>query len=137
LLFVGSLEHLRKEPLFDLVKYTREINQELWIVGTNHSNYLQDLLKNEHVKYFESTLEIEEFIHRCSQTAGILLGRTTIEGWMCGKPGWIYNVDVTGKIIDKKLYEVPDDIEKYYSTNVVKKISEIYVEVLNTKIINY
>lgn len=137
LLFVGSLEHLRKEPLFDLVKYTREINQELWIVGTNHSNYLQDLLKNEHVKYFESALEIEEFIHRCSQTAGILLGRTTIEGWMCGKPGWIYNVDVTGKIIDKKLYEVPDDIEKYYSTNVVKQISEIYIEVLNTKIINY
>ena len=92
------------------------------------------LFTNEHVKYFESTLEIEKFIHKCSQTAGILLGRTTIEGWMCGKPGWIYNVDVTGKIIDKNFYEVPNDIEKYYSTNVVKQIHNIYQEVINQKI---
>jgi len=132
-LFVGSLETLRRNPLFDLVEYTKLNNKELWIVGTNHSNYLGNLLSNEHVKYFPSTYEIETFIHECSETAGILLGRTTIEGWMCGKPGWIYNVNSNGMLIDKKFYEVPDDISKYYSSNVVNEIHLIYQEIINNK----
>ena len=133
MLFVGSLENLRRNPLFDLVEYTKLNNKELWIVGTNHSNYLSNLLSNEHVKYFPSTYDIETFIHECSETAGILLGRTTIEGWMCGKPGWIYNVNSNGMLIDKKFYEVPDDISKYYSSNVVNEIHLIYQEIINNK----
>ena len=132
-LFVGSLEHLRKKPLFDLVEYTKQNNKELWIVGTNHSNYLTELTSNNHVKYFPSTYNVEDFIHECSETAGILLGRTTIEGWMCGKPGWIYNVDSDGNIKDKKLYEVPNDISKYYSSNVTNQIHLIYQNIINNK----
>ena len=36
-LFVGSLEHLRKKPLFDLVEYTKQNNKELWIVGKKNN----------------------------------------------------------------------------------------------------
>jgi hypothetical protein len=128
------LEHLRKKPLFDLVEYTKQNNKELWIVGTNHSNYLTELTSNNHVKYFPSTYNVEDFIHECSETAGILLGRTTIEGWLCGKPGWIYNVDSDGNIKDKKLYDVPNDISKYYSSNVVNQIHLIYQNIINNKI---
>lgn len=133
-LFVGSLEHLRMKPLFDLVEYAKQNNKELWIVGKNHSNYLNELLLNHHVKYFPSTYNIEEFIHECSETAGILLGRTTIEGWMCGKPGWIYDIDSNGNINNKKLHSVPDDITKYYTTNVVNQIHLIYQDIINNKI---
>lgn len=131
-LFVGTIDYLRENTIKDLISYTKENNKELWIVGENKSNYMNEILQNSHVKHFGPTLEIDKYIHRCSETAGILLGRTTIESWMCGKPSWIYNVDNTGNIVSKKLHEVPNDIEKYYSKNVSQKIKEEYLKILNS-----
>jgi hypothetical protein len=50
---------------------------------------------------------------------------------MCGKSGWIYNIDNLGNIIDRKLHGIPDDIEKFKSSNVSKKIKNKILEVLN------
>lgn len=134
ILFVGSIDYLRKNTIIDLVEYSKEQNKELWIVGENKSDYLNDLLKNKHIKHFGPTLEVDKYIHRCSETAGILLGRTTIEGWMCGKPGWIYNVDNNGNILNKNLFEVPSDIDKFSSKNVSGEIKKKYLKILNQKI---
>ena len=57
--------------------------------------------KNHNLKI---TPEIEKFVKECDETAGILLGRTTIEGWMCGKPSWIYKVDSGGFILSKERF---------------------------------
>ena len=114
-----------------MVIQSQNDGKELWIVGENKSNYITELTKNSHVKYFPATLEVDKYIHKCSETAGILLGRTTIEGWMCGKPGWIYNVDSSGNIVNKNFYEVPQDVEKYYSSNVSKNIKDSYIKILN------
>ncbi len=130
-LFVGSIDYLREATIKDLVEYTKSINKELWLVGENKSNYLSDLLLNPHVKYFESTNKVEQFVKNCSETAGILLGRTTIEGWLCGKPGWIYNVDDSGYINNKERFEVPEDIIKFDSTEIAKKIKQEYIKILN------
>jgi glycosyltransferase involved in cell wall biosynthesis len=130
-LFVGTMDYLREETIKDLVEYTKSINKELWLVGENKSNYLPDLLISSHVKYFEPTNKVETFVKNCSETAGILLGRTTIEGWMCGKPGWIYNVDDSGKILEKEKHEVPKDIDKFNSLEVAKKIKKEYIKILN------
>jgi glycosyltransferase involved in cell wall biosynthesis len=130
-LFVGSIDYLRETTIKDLVEYSKSINKELWLVGDNKSNYLSDLLINSHVKYFESTNKVETFVKNCSETAGILLGRTTIEGWLCGKPGWIYNVDENGYIMSKERYDVPNDIDKFNSIEVAKKIKQEYIKILN------
>jgi hypothetical protein len=122
---------LRETTIKDLVDYTKSINKELWLVGENKSNYLSDLLNNQHVKYFEATNKVETFVKNCSETAGILLGRTTIEGWLCGKPGWIYNIDDSGYINNKERFEVPEDISKFNSIDVAKKIKEEYIKILN------
>jgi len=129
LLFVGSLENLRKKPIFDLIEYTKSKNMELWIVGTNHSNYLENVLSNSHVKHFPPTQDVERFFKNCSETGGILLGRTTIEGWMCGKPGWIYDVDKSGNVINKSYHEPPLDVNKFSSQFVTKQIKEIYYKI--------
>jgi glycosyltransferase involved in cell wall biosynthesis len=129
-LFVGTIDYLRKEAIFDLVNYAKEIGKELWIVGRNTSNYLPYLLQNNHVKHFDSTYDIENFVKNCSETGGILLGRTTIEGWMCGKPGWIYDVNSNGNLISKKLHPIPNDIEKFYSTNVIEQIKNEYEKII-------
>ena len=130
-LFVGTIDYLREKTIRDLVEYSKSINEELWLVGENKSNYLPELLNNSHVKHFEATNKVEPYVKNCSETAGILLGRTTIEGWLCGKPGWIYNVDSSGNILDKKKHDVPSDMDKFNSLEVAKKIKEEYIKILN------
>jgi glycosyltransferase involved in cell wall biosynthesis len=131
ILFVGTIDYLRRETIMDLIDYSKEIGKELWIVGEDKSNYLPQILLNSHVKHFPPTWSVETFINRCSETAGIQLGRTTIEGWMCGKPGWIYKVDSGGFIQSKELHRVPDDMERYKASLVAQKIKSIYQEILS------
>ena len=131
ILFVGTIDYLRENTIRDLVTYSKEVGKELWLVGENKSNYLDELLTNQHVKYFNATNKVETFVKNCSETAGILLGRTTIEGWMCGKLGWIYNVNELGEILNKKRFDIPKDISKFESIEVAKKIKQIYIRVLN------
>ena len=131
ILFVGTIDFLRKKTILDLIEYSKSIGKELWIIGKNHSDYLDYIKTQSHVKYYEDIYNVETFVKGCSETAGILLGRTTIEGWMCGKSGWIYNVDNLGNIIDKQLHEPPLDIEIFDSSNVTKKIKEEYIKILD------
>jgi len=128
ILFVGSIDYLRENTLKDISEYAKSIDKELWIVGENKSNYLDELLKDSHVKHFPPTQRVEKFVKECSETAGILLGRTTIESWMCGKPSWIYKVDDKGNIESKERVLPPSDIEKFYSSEVAKTIKQIYID---------
>ena len=50
---------------------------------------------------------------------------------MCGKSGWIYDVDNTGNILSKELHEVPSDIDKFNSTNVAKETIKQYESILD------
>jgi glycosyltransferase involved in cell wall biosynthesis len=129
-LFVGTIDYLRQKSIEDLVEYAKGIGKELWLVGKSSSNYLGKVLENTHVKHYNDTYNVEDFVKNCSETAGILLGRTTIEGWMCGKPGWIYNVNSLGEIISKDRFEVPSDISKFDGMEVAKKIKEEYIKIL-------
>lgn len=129
-LFVGTIDYLRKETIMDLIDYASENNKELWLVGEDKSNYLPQILTNSHVKHFPSTWNVEPYVQKCSETAGIQLGRTTIEGWMCGKPSWIYKVDSGGFILSKEKFLPPSDIEKYYASNIATQIKEEYKKIL-------
>jgi glycosyltransferase involved in cell wall biosynthesis len=129
-LFVGTIDYLRKESILDLMEYTREIGKELWLVGENNGNYLDNILLEPHVKHFSSTWNIENYISKSFETAGIQLGRTTIESWMCGKPSWIYKVDSEGFILSKEKFNPPSDIEKYHTLNVAQEIKNEYIKIL-------
>jgi hypothetical protein len=130
ILFVGTIDYLRRETIMDLIEYTQENGLELWIVGEDKSNYLPTILTTPHVKHFGATWNVEPYIQKCRETAGIQLGRTTIEGWMCGKPSWIYKVDSGGFILSKEKFDPPTDISKYFSQNVVKQIKTEYEKIL-------
>ena len=131
ILFVGTIDYLRKQAIQDLIYTTKDKGEELVIVGKKNETYLDAMIEGQsHVKYFPPTPNIQNFIHECDETAGILLGRTTIEGWMCGKKGWIYNVDETGNMLGKKLYDIPSDVDKFKADNVVKEIIKEYESIL-------
>jgi glycosyltransferase involved in cell wall biosynthesis len=129
-LFVGTIDYLRKNAINDLIETTKSENKELWLVGKLNGISLSDLNMGPHVKHFEPTHNIESYIHQCDETAGILLGRTTIEGWLCGKKGWIYNVDNEGNLLGKELHEVPEDLNKFKSEFVVKQIIDEYIKII-------
>lgn len=129
-LFVGTIDYLRKETIIDLSDYTKENNMELYLVGEDKSNYLGFILSEPHVKHFPATWNLDKYIKNCKEVAGIQLGRTTIEGWLTGKPAWIYKVNSNGFILEKNKFDPPSDIEKYYSDNVAKQIKEQYLKLL-------
>lgn len=131
ILFVGTIDYLRKETINDLIKTTKENGEEFWLVGKFNGIDPNEFNMGSHVRYFPPTNNVEKYIHECDETAGILLGRTTIEGWMCGKKGWIYDVDNAGNILSKTLHDIPSDIEKFNSSNVATQIIEKYIEILN------
>jgi hypothetical protein len=130
-LFVGTIDYLREQTIKDLIEYTNENQMELWIVGENKSDYLDDVLLNKHVKRFPPTWNTETFVRKAKETAGILLGRTTIESWMCGKKSWIYNVDKSGGILSKELVSPPEDINKFYGSTVCEKLVDSYLNIIN------
>jgi len=133
LLFVGTIDYLREKTIRDLVIYTKEKNLELWLVGEDSSNYLSELLTESHVKHFKSTWNVEKYTKKCTETAGIMLGRTTIEGWMCGKGGWIYNVNDEGDILSKEFIPPPSQSElegKFFGLTVAKQIKEEYIKII-------
>jgi hypothetical protein len=128
-LFCGTIDYIRKATILDLIETTRIEGSELYIVGRKNETYL-DNLNEEHVKWFDATPNPEKFVHECDETAGIQLGRTTIESWLCGKPSIIYSVNKQGEILTKELHQVPSDIDKFRCDNVVKQIIERYKEIV-------
>ena len=131
LLFVGTIDYLRENTIRDLIEYTKENSLELWLVGEKKSDYLDEIKQIEHVKWFPPTWNTEKYVSEAKETAGILLGRTTIESWMCGKNSWIYDVDSNGHILSKNLKSPPEDINKFSSSYVTEKILENYLLVIN------
>lgn len=130
ILFAGTVDYLRRETIYNLVNLTKENNRNLWIIGKNQSNYLHEILKHDHVFYNDAVNDIEKYTQSCNETASIMLGRTTIEGWLCDKPGWIYIVDHNGCIQSKSLHQPPNNKDKFYSENVAKQIYEIYKQII-------
>lgn len=70
--------------------------------------------------------EIEARVKECSFTLGIGLGRTTIEGWACGKKGLIYEVDKQGAILSEREALPPSDMSVFDSSPVAEATLEIY-----------
>lgn len=127
ILFVGNRDYLRKATIEDLITTTHRDGIKLRCVGNYNASDLTYFSKYKHVDVFTPTWNVENFTKKCKHTASILLGRTTIEGWMCGKAGWIYDVDANGKVMDKALILPPDAkrLERFHSDKVSKEIYDI------------
>jgi glycosyltransferase involved in cell wall biosynthesis len=130
ILFVGTMDLLRKATIMDLIRRTGNENFDLRLVGLRADNYEAagryiDRLPAR-VEWFDQCWDIERHIHECDETAGILLGRTTIESWACGKPSWIYAVGLNGEIKYCNLHAPPADMSPFDSVRVVDSFLELY-----------
>lgn len=105
-LFMGSYDYLRKAAIDDLIDYTKKKGKKLILVGRGYPEFDED-----HVETHEPTWDVEKFLEGVDETAGILLGRTTIESWCAGLPSIIYEVDSKGVIQDWGTPAIPNEVE--------------------------
>lgn len=105
-LFAGTVDYLRAQATGMVMDLAKERGWEVLFVGRKLSGQMNDL--PSHGRYWEGDMwNIEEPLSKCIATAGILLGRTTIEGWACGLPGIIYEIDNDGNVVDWGEYSPP------------------------------
>lgn len=116
-LFVGTIDTLRNQAAHHLINTGKNCR----FVGQKFSSWA-DSLPN----WYDSTWNIEEHFKQATETAGIMLGRTTLEGFACGLPAIIYDVDTNGNILSITKHEVPEDMSKFNSKIVAKQILELY-----------
>jgi glycosyltransferase involved in cell wall biosynthesis len=118
-LFPGSLDYLRYKPLKYLLDLSEKQNFKVMHVGrsdysTVHPNFAT----------FEPTWNVEHYYKQCDVVSGIFLGRTSIEGLLCGKKVLQFDVDNNG-FIKKVYWHTEDNLEKFNKTTVVNQIINI------------
>jgi Glycosyltransferase Family 4 len=127
-LFCGTIDALRKRSILDLIERATTEGFELRLVGIKactYDGYIDHGLPPS-VSWYDQTWHVEEHVRWCDETAGILLGRTTIEGWACGKPGWIYDIDLGGRIKSRALHQPPAEMERFEARHVTDQIEALY-----------
>ena len=73
---------------------------------------------------FEPTWNVEKYYKQCDIVSGIFLGRTSIEGLLCGKKVLQFDVDNKG-VIKKVYWHTEDDLEKFDKFNVVQEFLKL------------
>jgi glycosyltransferase involved in cell wall biosynthesis len=129
-MFAGTVDRLRKESMFHLIDRAKSEDFDVWFVGEKILDYLDDHICDQ-IRHFNPVWKIEELLSLTHETAGVLLGRTTMEGWANGIGGWIYNIDLNGNIVSVDFHDVPENVDDYNIENVSKKVYRVYEEAIN------
>ena len=123
-LFVGTIDNLRRSAAMHLL----DSGKECRFVGKKLADWAAGLSN-----WYQETWDIEEHLKDATETAGIMLGRTTLEGFACGLPAVIYDVDVDGRIRSITEHQPPDDMAWFDSQYVVKQVLDVYNQAINAK----
>ena len=115
-LFVGEvLDPIRFQAVKHLTQECINNTWDLYLMSDSRYNF-----NHPNIKYLDKRWDTEHVVKQMHFTAGILLGRTTLEGWCCGVPGFIYLIDVQGNILDIQT-TAPDDIQNLCDSKTVAK----------------
>ena len=113
-IFVGEvLDNIRTQAVDHLVESCIENDWNLLLMSQSKKDY-----NHPNIKYIPKTLYTENEVKKCHFTAGILMGRTTLEGWSCGLSGYMYNIDQEGNILSIETQK-PKDIVKLCNSRYV------------------
>lgn len=125
-LFVGGEcnDPIRFNAIAHLANNCIEQDWDLYIMSNSRYDF-----KHPNIKYLDKVWNTEEVLKTMHFTAGILLGRTTLEGWCCGIPGYMYLIDVQGNILNIDT-TMPDNIadlcdSKYVAQEHIKLYNKI------------
>ena len=119
-LFPGSLDYLRYNPLKYLLDLSEKQNFKVLHVGrsdysTVHPNFASH----------EPTWDVEKYYSQCDIVSGIFLGRTSIEGLLCGKKILQFDVDDSG-VIQKVYWHTEEDLKKFDKNNTANNLLKLF-----------
>jgi hypothetical protein len=93
-IFVGEvLDAIRFKAVQHLVAECIENDWDLYLMSESRYDF-----NHPNIKYVDKRWDTENLVQMMHFTAGILLGRTTLEGWCCDVPGYMYIIDIHGNI---------------------------------------
>ena len=121
-IFVGEvLDPIRFQAVQHLVQQCIENDWDLYLMSESRYNF-----NHPNIKYVDKRWDTENIVQMMHFTAGILLGRTTLEGWCCDIPGYMYIIDIHGNIQSIEA-SAPDYIkEKCDSRYVAQQHEQLY-----------
>lgn len=122
IVFCGTLNNLRAKAAMDVATYIDK-GYKIVYVGENWDKLAN--AKNDNAMFLPARWDVETLLRNAEMTAGIMLGRTTIEGYQCGLGAIIYTVDKDGNILDKKVTNARPRKE-YYSDYMASEMDKIY-----------
>ena len=128
-IFVGEvLDPIRFNAVNHIVNECIKNNWNLKIISNSRFDF-----NHKNISYIDKIWNTESIVKNCHFTAGILLGRTTLEGLCCGIPGYVYLIDKFGNIKSIELIDDINLIDQCNSKFVVKKHLDLYNKILNNK----
>jgi glycosyltransferase involved in cell wall biosynthesis len=90
-LFAATMSSARRPAAEHLLRRSMTEGFDVLFVGLGDADYLRDLPPTARWERQE-VWDIETHVYACDEVAGTFVGRTAIEGWMCGKQAWVYDV---------------------------------------------
>jgi hypothetical protein len=127
-IFVGEvLDNIRFQAVSHLVNECIQNNWDLLIMSESHYDF-----NHPNIKYIDKRWNTESIVKNVDFTAGILLGRTTLEGLCCDIPGYVYYIDKNGVVTGIDLIE-PNNIQQFDSKYVVQQHIELYNKLLKNE----
>ena len=126
-IFVGEvLDNIRFQAVHHIVNECIKNDWDLFLMSESKYDF-----NHPNIKYIDKCWNNESIVKNMNFTAGILLGRTTLEGLCCDVPGYVYLIDRGGNLTNVELLE-PNDYPKLCdSKNVVKQHIELYNKIIN------
>ena len=126
-IFVGEvLDNIRINPVNHLVNECIENDWDLYLMSDSRFDF-----NHPNIKYIDKRWNTEEVVKQMHFTAGILLGRTTLEGWSCDIPGYMYIIDVHGNILNIET-DMPGNVKQYCnSSHVAEQHIQLYNKIIN------
>jgi hypothetical protein len=128
-IFVGEvLDPIRFNPIRHLVQQCIENDWDLYLMSESRFDF-----NHPNIKYVDKQWNTEDIVKHMHFTAGILLGRTTLEGWSCDIPGYMYIIDIHGNITNIETV-MPIDIKQICNSSyVAKQHIKLYNKIIHEK----
>jgi hypothetical protein len=125
-IFVGEvLDPIRFKAVQHLVTKCIENDWDLYLMSESRYDF-----NHPNIKYIDKRWDTENVVKTMNFTAGILLGRTTLEGWCCDVPGYMYIIDIHGNILNIES-TTPDNIKTLCdSKNVAQQHINLYQSII-------
>ncbi len=126
-LFIGEvLDNIRSKSVSRLINHCIEKDYDLLLMSESKFDLI-----HPNIQYIDKRWNTEEVIKKVDFTAGILVGRTTLESWCCGVPSIVFYINKWGDVHHAGSVEIEHIETLCDSKYVVAQHLNLYKEILN------